>query len=111
MQKPSMNITISLADQRDREMIYAIRHDVYAHELKQHAQNAGGLLKDKLDEINTYLVARRGGEIAGFIAVTPPTAAGYSIDKYFRRSELPLVFDRGHDDGARVIGPEAADLD
>src|SRR5438132_4581235 len=95
MDKQSMTITISLADERDRDRIYAIRHDVYAQELKQHAQNAGGLLKDKLDEINTYLVARRGGAIAGFIAVTPPTAAGYSIDKYFTRSELPLVFDRG----------------
>src|SRR5205814_3341198 len=81
MDKQSMTITISLADERDRDRIYAIRHDVYAQELKQHAQNTGGLLKDKLDEINTYLVARRGGEIAGFIAVTPPSAVGYSIDK------------------------------
>ena len=95
MNKQSMTITISLADERDRDRIYAIRHDVYAQELRQHAENGVGLLKDKLDDINTYIVARRGGDIAGFIAVTPPTAAGYSIDKYFTRSELPLVFDRG----------------
>ena len=64
MQKQSMKITISLADERDRDRIYAIRHDVYAQELRQHAENAGGVLKDRLDEINAYMVARRGGKMS-----------------------------------------------
>jgi histidinol-phosphate/aromatic aminotransferase/cobyric acid decarboxylase-like protein len=95
MQGPSMKIALSLADERDRESIYAIRHQVYAQELKQHPENAKGRLTDRLDEINTYLEAKRGGEIAGFVAVTPPNEFGYSLDKYFAREGLPLVFDRG----------------
>src|SRR5947207_3525620 len=92
---PATRIALSLADERDRESIYAIRHQVYAHELKQHPQNLAGRLTDRLDEINTYLVAKRGGEVAGFIAVTPPNEFGYSLDKYFPRERMPLVFDRG----------------
>ena len=91
----SWKLVVSLADDRDRESIYAIRHHVYAQELKQHPQNEKGRLTDKLDEINTYLVAKRNGEIAGFIAVTPPGDAGYSLDKYFSREALPLAFDDG----------------
>ena len=95
--KPALSwkLAVSIADQRDRESIYAIRHQVYAQELRQHAENAKGRLADKLDEINTYLVAKRGGEIAGFIAITPPTDTGYSLDKYFSREALPLTFDGG----------------
>jgi histidinol-phosphate/aromatic aminotransferase/cobyric acid decarboxylase-like protein len=88
-------IALAVADERDRESIYAIRHQVYARELKQHPENANGRLSDTLDEINTYLVAKRGGEIIGFVAVTPPNAFGYSLDKYFARDGLPLIFDRG----------------
>ena len=88
-------LVVSLADERDRESIYAIRHKVYAQELRQHPQNQEGRLTDTLDESNTYLVAKREGEIAGFIAVTPPGHAGYSLDKYFLRETLPLTFDGG----------------
>lgn len=88
-------IALAVADERDRESIYAIRHQVYARELKQHPENANGRLSDTLDEINTYLVAKRGDEIIGFVAVTPPNAFGYSLDKYFARDGLPLIFDRG----------------
>jgi N-acyl-L-homoserine lactone synthetase len=91
----SNSIALAVADERDRESIYAIRHQVYGRELKQHPENAQGQLSDKLDQINTYLVAKRGGDIIGFVAVTPPTEFGYSIDKYFARDGLPLIFDRG----------------
>ena len=91
----SWKLVVSLADERDRESIYAIRHQVYAQELKQHPQNEKARLTDKLDEINTYLVVKRDGKIAGFIAVTPPGDAGYSLDKYFPREALPLIFDDG----------------
>ena len=95
MHAHAKTITLSLADQRDRESIYAIRHQVYAQELRQHSENATGLLSDKLDEVNAYVVAKRSGEIAGFVAVTPPSEHGYSLDKYFPRERVPLIFDRG----------------
>jgi histidinol-phosphate/aromatic aminotransferase/cobyric acid decarboxylase-like protein len=88
-------IDVSLATLEDRAQIYAIRHQVYARELHQHADNPAGVLQDALDDINTYVVAKRGDSVVGFVAVTPPTGHGYSIDKYFRRDELPLRFDDG----------------
>lgn len=90
-----MKISIEIAGDRDRESIYAIRHQVYARELGQHAENEQGRLTDKLDQVNAYLVAKIAGEVAGFIAITPPNELGYSIDKYFSRADLPLVFDQG----------------
>lgn len=95
MHAHAKTITLSLADQRDRESIYAIRYQVYARELKQHPENAAGLLSDKLDEVNAYVVAKRSSEIVGFVAVTPPNEHGYSLDKYFPRECVPLIFDRG----------------
>jgi histidinol-phosphate/aromatic aminotransferase/cobyric acid decarboxylase-like protein/GNAT superfamily N-acetyltransferase len=91
----AMRIALSLADDRDRESIYAIRHQVYAGELRQHPENTAGLLRDRLDEVNAYLVAKCAGEIMGFVAVTPPNQFGYSLDKYFPRDDVPLIFDRG----------------
>ncbi len=88
-------IVIALADDRDRQSIYAIRHDVYGRELGQHAENADGLLRDTLDEVNTYIVATEGRTVVGFISMTPPGAHGYSLDKYFDRANTGLRFDRG----------------
>src|SRR4051812_44595685 len=95
MKPQPLKISLALAEERDRESLYAIRHQVYAHELGQHAENEEGRLSDRLDAVNTYLVAKVAGEIAGFVAVTPPNELGYSIDKYFDRDDLPLVFDQG----------------
>ena len=88
-----MRITLALAEQADRESIYAIRHRVYAAELGQHTENSFSRLRDSLDEVNTYLVVKQGEEILGFVAITPPNANGYSLDKYFSRADLPLIFD------------------
>ncbi len=88
-----IRISISLANEQDREVIYAMRHEVYARELGQHVENAVGRLTDKLDTINVYIVAKAGEEMAGFVSITPPNEVGYSIDKYFKREELPLTFD------------------
>ncbi len=95
MRTEHRTIALSLADGRDRESIYAIRHQVYAGELGQHAENGQGRLTDTLDAVNTYIVAKVAGGIAGFISITPPGPAGYSIDKYFARADVPLVFDEG----------------
>lgn len=85
-------IIITLADETDRQNIYALRHRVYASELGQHAENAERRLTDPLDAINCYLIAKIADEIVGFVSITPPSGSGYSIDKYFSREELPLIF-------------------
>jgi histidinol-phosphate/aromatic aminotransferase/cobyric acid decarboxylase-like protein/GNAT superfamily N-acetyltransferase len=83
--------TLTLATHEDRETIYRIRHEVYARELGQHPVNGRGFLDDSLDGWNVYLVAKVGREIAGFISITPPGTAAYSIDKYFARDSLPFA--------------------
>jgi histidinol-phosphate/aromatic aminotransferase/cobyric acid decarboxylase-like protein/GNAT superfamily N-acetyltransferase len=88
-------IRISLATDADRRTIYALRHEVYARELHQHAENEERVLHDPLDGGNVYLVASVAGAIAGFISITPPEHGAYSIDKYLRRDELPFPLDAG----------------
>src|SRR5580692_3286798 len=92
---PPRKTRISMATQADRPGIYAMRHDVYAVELGQHAQNPEGRLSDSLDTFNEYIVARVDGALAGFISVTPPGFGRYSIDKYAAREDLPVQFDDG----------------
>ena len=91
----SARLTLSIADIHDRRSIYTSRHQVYAEELGQHPENHEGVLTDRLDEVNTYLVAKRDNTVVGFVAITPPSPQGYSIDKYFSRAETPLVYDEG----------------
>ena len=86
-------VTLSLADAQDRQSIYALRHQVYAHELGQYRENSEGVLTDILDEVNIYLVAKRGQVVVGFVAITPPNQYGYSVDKYFARRDMPFIFD------------------
>ncbi|WP_433346939.1 aminotransferase class I/II-fold pyridoxal phosphate-dependent enzyme [Microtetraspora malaysiensis] len=86
---------LRLASQADREWIYRLRHEVYAHELGQHPPNDAGRLTDVLDETNVYLVAAHGTQPVGFISVTPPWAGCYAIDKYLRRAEHPALDEDG----------------
>jgi histidinol-phosphate/aromatic aminotransferase/cobyric acid decarboxylase-like protein/GNAT superfamily N-acetyltransferase len=87
------SFVLSIADERDREAIHRIRHEVYARELGQHHVNPTGRLRDALDDWNFYLVARVGDEIGGFISITPPGRPSYSNDKYFARETLPFAID------------------
>jgi hypothetical protein len=80
-------ISLLQADERDRESIYAIRHEVYARELGQHGVNGSGRLRDSLDEWNVYLVAKTGAEIAGFISITPRRVLSWAICP--RRGPMP----------------------
>ena len=89
------NITVTMATELDLESIFRMRHEVYATELGQHAENDSGRLTDSLDDFNTYIVARVEDEVVGFISVTPPGGASYSVDKYFSRSDVPVPFDDG----------------
>ena len=84
---------IRVANAQDREVIYRLRHEVYARELAQHDTRPEGSLRDPLDAFNTYIVAEWRGEIAGFISITPPGFGRYSTDKYVPRLELPFPFD------------------
>jgi histidinol-phosphate/aromatic aminotransferase/cobyric acid decarboxylase-like protein len=85
---------VAAAGVGDRAQIFRLRHDVYARELRQHAQNPAQLLRDELDERNVNIVARRGSELAGFVSITPP-GGRYSLDKYLDRSTLPFPCDDG----------------
>lgn len=87
-------IVLSPASEADRATIYRLRHEVYARELGQHAPNSAHRLCDALDDANVYLVAKIANDIAGFISLTPPGRAGYSIDKYVSRDALPFAFDQ-----------------
>src|SRR5947208_7646255 len=84
---------LTVASQAHREAIYRARHEVYARELGQHMLNGHGRLIDALDGHNLYLAAHLDGVLAGFISITPPGAANFSVDKYFDRAVFPFQFD------------------
>ena len=86
-------LVVRMADDRDRETIYQMRHEVYARELGQYSPNTAGRLTDALDAFNHYIVIADGDRIVGFISVTPAGSPSFSIDKYFKRAELPFPVD------------------
>ena len=88
-------LIFATASESDRKEIYRLRHAVYARELGQHHENEAGILRDRLDAHNVYLVARQAGELAGFVSVTPPGGDGYSVDKYLPRGDWPFPCDDG----------------
>ncbi|WP_330348385.1 histidinol-phosphate transaminase [Streptomyces sp. NBC_00582] len=81
------------ATPEDRDWIHELRHRVYAGELRQHAPDPTGRLRDGLDGDNVYLVAARGAHRIGFVSLTPPWAGRYGLDKYLTRDELPVLDD------------------
>jgi len=91
----SDNIRVHLADDSDRQTIYALRHEIYAREIHQHAENPDGILRDALDDDNDYIVVTAGGVLAGFVSITSPRVGSYSIDKYLQRDALPFALDGG----------------
>ena len=86
-------LVVRMATERDRETIYRLRHEVYASELAQHSTNAARRLTDSLDAFNHYIVVSDGDRIVGFVSITPPDGPSYSIDKYFKREQLPFPVD------------------
>jgi histidinol-phosphate/aromatic aminotransferase/cobyric acid decarboxylase-like protein len=86
-------LAVRIATERDREIIYGLRHEVYARELAQHPTNADQRLTDSLDAFNHYIVVSDGDRIVGFVSITPPSGPSYSIDKYFKREQLPFPVD------------------
>ena len=49
--------------------IYRLNHQTFAEEIPQHAPSEDGLLRDRFDAENTYVVAVRGDRVVGMIAV------------------------------------------
>ncbi len=90
----SDSIIITYANNQHRDIIYKMRYDIYCTELKQYPENDMKILKDQLDEFNTYLVALKSNKIIGFVSITPPGDM-YSIDKYIPREKLPFKIDSG----------------
>jgi histidinol-phosphate/aromatic aminotransferase/cobyric acid decarboxylase-like protein len=86
------NIVVKIADQKDREEIYKARYLIYAEELHQHGENEMRMLKDELDESNTYVVVRIDGNLAGFVSITSPGKA-YGLDRYIGREKYPYIYD------------------
>ncbi len=95
----SARIVIAEATEGDHRQIASMRHAIYARELGQHPTNGQGMLQDRLDAFNTYIVARLGSHVVGFVSITPPPADRgngsyrYSIEKYVDRGTLPFAFD------------------
>src|SRR5207244_5494104 len=88
-------VRISLASAEQRSAIYRLRHEVYARELAQHAENARGEIHDALDDGNVYIVAAASETLAGFVSITSPRQGRYSIDKYLQRDRIPIALDDG----------------
>jgi histidinol-phosphate/aromatic aminotransferase/cobyric acid decarboxylase-like protein len=87
-------LRICYAENEDRNSIYALRHEIYAAELGQHKISDLGYLQDELDAGNTYILIKRGDAVLGFISITCPDSAKYSVDKYFDRSLTPYAFNQ-----------------
>ncbi|GII97562.1 pyridoxal phosphate-dependent aminotransferase [Sinosporangium siamense] len=88
-------LELRLGTPADRDWIYRLRHEVYARELGQHTPNEAERLSDELDETNVYIVAAHGEQPIGFVSVTPPWSERYSIDKYLRREDHPILNEDG----------------
>ena len=86
----TQKVRIDFGGDADRPTLSHMRHTVYAAELGQHPINREERLEDRCDAFNRYIVARQGGEIVGFISITPPGHGGYSLDKYLTRAEMPF---------------------
>jgi len=95
----SNRLVIDIVNDNDRRQIASLRHMVYADELAQHPANDRCALSDHLDIFNTYIVARLGNRIVGFVSITPPQCYenygvhSYSIDKYVDRNVFAFEFD------------------
>ena len=88
-------ITLAMATEQDMDAILRIRHQFCATELDQHPEKKDGRLTDSLDAFNSYVVAKTGEDVAGFISITSPNSPFYSVDKYFSHDEIPVPFDDG----------------
>lgn len=89
---------IERAGDSDRRAIERLRHAVYATELCQFPEQPDGVLPEDDWADRIYITARAGGELAGFVAITPPWAPRYGIE---RRLDVPMWSGEGSLHGGR----------
>ncbi|MBI5863030.1 MAG: aminotransferase class I/II-fold pyridoxal phosphate-dependent enzyme [Planctomycetes bacterium] len=87
-------IIIRIASPRDHDAIFRLRHEVYCHELRQYPPAADGRLPDGSVGVSRFILATNSsGTLLGFVAVTPPEAGRYGLEKYVPRDRWPLCID------------------
>ncbi len=106
--KQPSRIAIRYAAPADHEAIFRLRHAVYARELQQYAANETGQLPDAAVDSSRFILAcDEQGDLLGFVAVTPPTATRYGLEKYVPRERWPVpVTERLFEIRALTVAPE-----
>ena len=84
------SIRIRVANDEDRIGIYRSRYNVYAVELEQHSPNADRLLKNDLDEFNTYIIAIIKDTMVGYVTSHAAGASTLFTRWLFATSRLAL---------------------
>jgi histidinol-phosphate/aromatic aminotransferase/cobyric acid decarboxylase-like protein/ribosomal protein S18 acetylase RimI-like enzyme len=82
-------VVVVEARPEDRDAIDVLRHRVYAEELGQYGLTASGRLADA-HPFSTVLCAKRGAEVVGYLAITPPGSPRLRIEHYVARDVLPF---------------------
>lgn len=72
-------LTIKHASQSDFDKIHQLNHSIFAEEIPQHEKRAGGLLIDSYHELNTYIIAMAGDDIAGMVCYN--SVRPFSLDR------------------------------
>ncbi len=69
------------ADEQEIQQLWALNHEVFSQELRQHEIHGDGRLVDKFHHKNHYIAAWRGGEAVGMVCAhsEPPFSA---VDKF-----------------------------
>ena len=75
-------LSIDTATDADREVVERLRHEVYAVELGHYPVQPDGVLREQSWADTVYLAVRDGGGVAGFVAITPPWAPRFGIERY-----------------------------
>ncbi|WP_100012368.1 aminotransferase class V-fold PLP-dependent enzyme [Lentibacillus sediminis] len=66
----STTFTYKIADSQDEmDQIYRLNYETFVEEIPQHQTNEEGMLIDRFHEENIYVIAKRGDEVVGMIAV------------------------------------------
>lgn len=72
--------------QSDYEALRRLNHEVFASELGQHAETAEGVLVDRFEKKSRFLLAWRGDEVVGMVALNdqPP----FSVEQKLREPDV-----------------------
>lgn len=104
----SPRITIRFATPADHEAIFRLRHAVYARELQQYPTQSNDQLPDASILTSRFILACDFQEkLLGFVAITPPQARRYGLEKYVPHERWPLpISDRLFEIRALTVAAE-----